>query len=360
MAIQIEPVYPLHTSLDELLAPESLSKLLSKPVTRVKRSPMDGHSGLAGGLLDYVDTDAGRLVLKRMSLEHDWIMLTSQDTQCRAVRLWQYGLLDRLHPHLEHGILACAQEDHAWAMLMDDLTGRFFAWDKPIPTRLIPVFLDRLARLHAIFWNDPGLKDARLGLCDSANLLDQTSPRLAREQVGDQLGVIPGWIAAGWQVMEELLDPDVFLLLTSLSDNPAPLASALDRFPVTLLHGDYRSENLAHLDPDRLVFIDWQEATYSLMTIDLTWFLTWVIRNIEAHEQAIRYYRQRLETYLGFPFADADWQAMIELGSLMEALRSTCFLAYWSAHGDIPENRHRDRRTVKLRNQQVHLAMRWL
>jgi len=28
---------------------------------------------------------------------------------------------------------------------MQDLTGRVYAWDKPIPPEIVPVFLDRLA-----------------------------------------------------------------------------------------------------------------------------------------------------------------------------------------------------------------------
>lgn len=352
--------YPLFDSVQEMLAPESLSELLSKRVTRVDCQPMNGHNGLAGGQLDYVDTDIGRFVLKRMSLESDWIMVSSQDSQCRAVRLWQYGLLDRMLPHLEHSIIAGAQEDHTWAMLIEDLTGSFFAWDKPIPRQLVPVFLDELARLHATFWNDPFLVDTRLGLCDLASLIDQTSPRTARNHIGKQLGVLPDWITGGWQVMEELVDPDVFLLMSNLAENPGPLTEALHRYPFTLLHGDYRAENLAHLEPDRLIAIDWQEAACSLMTIDLAWFINWIFREGEALDQAASTYRQSLEASLVAPFTDADWQAMIDLGTLVNALRSTCFVAYWSRHSDIAENRRRDEQVVKQRNQQVRDAMRWL
>ena len=352
--------YTLFDSVQEMLAPEMLSELLSKRVTRVDCQPMNGHSGLAGGQLDYIDTNVGRFVLKRMSLESDWIMVASQDSQCRAVRLWQYGLLDRVLPHLEHPIIAGAQQDHTWAMLMEDLTGSFFAWDKPIPRRLVPVFLDGLARLHATFWNDPYLHDVHLGLCDLTSLIDQTSPRKTRNYIGNQLGVLPDWITGGWQVMEELLDPDVFLLMSNLTENPGPLEEALSRYPFTLLHGDYRSENLAHLKPDRPFAIDWQEAACSLMTIDLAWFINWVLREGEALDQAVSTYRQSLEAYLVAPFTDADWQAMIDLGTLIDVLRSTCFVAYWSRHSDIAKDRIRDERVVKRRNQQVRNAMRWL
>ena len=170
-----EPQHAVFDSIEEMLTPATLSELLSRSVTRVACQPMNGHSGLAGGRLSYVNTNLGRFVLKQMSIDSDWIMFASADEQCRAVRLWQYGLLDQLRPHLEHKIIACAHDNAGWAILMIDLTGHVYGWDKPLDPALVPVFLDRLARLHAAFWNDPRLSDPRLGLSDVAQLLDQTS-----------------------------------------------------------------------------------------------------------------------------------------------------------------------------------------
>ena len=116
----LEPKYSLHASVEQMLAAGTLSELLSKQVTQVTCQPMNGHSGLAGSRLSYVITNAGRLVLKQMSSNTDWIMFSSNDTECRAVRLWQYGLLDQMLPHLEHKILACAHDGDEWAILMGD------------------------------------------------------------------------------------------------------------------------------------------------------------------------------------------------------------------------------------------------
>jgi hypothetical protein len=118
---QIGAKYSLFDSVEEMLAPETLGKLLSRPVTYVDCEPMNGHVGLAGGQLSHVDTNVCRLVLKRMSIEFDYIMFATADEQCRCVMVWQYGLLDRLCPHLEHKIVACAHGDGIWAILMHDL-----------------------------------------------------------------------------------------------------------------------------------------------------------------------------------------------------------------------------------------------
>ena len=355
----LEPKHAIFDHVEQMLAPEMLSDLLSRTITRVACQPMDGHSGLAGGRLSYVNTNLGRFVLKQMSLDSDWIMFASADEQCRAVRLWEYGLLDQLRPHLEHKIIACARDDHGWAILMHDLTGHVYSWDKPMTPDRVPVFLDRLARLHAAFWNDQRLPDPRLGLCDPAQLLDQTSLPMAEQHRNLSMGVIPEWVRGGWEVMAELLDPEVFTHLKSLTENPQPLLEALRRYPYTLLHGDYRAENLAH--PDWPVAIDWQEATRALMTIDLAWFARQgFVQDAMGQAQAITFYRTCLETCLNQCFDDADWQAMIDLGYLVDALRSTCFAAYWHKQSDTDAGRLGNERAVKQRNQQVRDAMRWL
>lgn len=358
----LEPKYTLFDSVEQMLAPERLGKLLSQPITHVEIQPLNGHSGLAGGRLSYVNTDTGRLVLKQMSIHSDWVMFASNDQVCRSVTLWQYGLLDQLQPHMQHKIIACSRDGQGWAILTHDLTGYCYAWDKPMAPELVTAFLDVLAGIHATFWNDPCLHDEFLGLCDTVNIIDQTSPIKAKKHQGQNMGVLPGWIRGGWEVMEELLEPDVFRQMLRLIESPQPLVEALSRYPHTLLHGDYRAENLAyHGTP---VIIDWQEATHSLMTIDLAWFVkNGYVRETIGQVQAVSYYRNRLETYLDQQFEDIEWQAMLALGYLVDALRATCFSAYWYKQHAIANNiKDRDdlEQEVKIRNQQVRDALRWI
>jgi hypothetical protein len=94
--------------------------------------------------------------------------------------------------------------------------------------------------------------------------------------------------------MEELLNPDTFTHLKDLIENPQPL---LSHYPYTLLH---RAANLAHLDQP--VAFDRQEATRSLMTIDLAWFVKEdCIQDAMGQVQAIGFYRQCLESIVFEP-----------------------------------------------------------
>ena len=368
MLKQVEARYTLFDSVEEMLSPESLSSLLSTPVSRVECRPMDNHNGLAGGRLSYVDTDNGRYVLKRMSINSDWLMYATDDQQGRSVRLWQYGLFDRLQPFLDHKTIACARDGGGWAILMHDLSGGLFSWDQPWAADFLPLFIDALARLHASFWNDPILNDERIGLCDSARILDGTSLPVARKRPipNEFNSPIAEWVEEGWEIMANLLDRDIFKELQKLIEDPRPLFAALDRYPFTLVHGDFRNDNLAVLPSSCLVAFDWQFAARSLMSIDLAWFAgNLTLFNYEDGEamsraQADAFYRQRLETYLQKRFDDQDWEAMIDLGNLLHALRVACITAYFSRHGDNPEWRKSEKAKVEEMGQLAQTALRWL
>ena len=353
--------HKLFDSLEEMLAPETLSELLAKPVSRVDCQPINDHEGLAGSQLFYVDTESDRLVLKRMSPEFDYLMYVTNDQRCRSVRLWQYGLLDDLRPHIEHKIIACARDGDSWVILMQDISaGLFRGWENMIPPKLVPVFLDRMARLHATFWNDPRLRDPCIGLNDHITRLNLTSPKLARDHVGDQMGVLPTFVREGWENLETLLDPEVARILCSLRDDPTPLVTALDRFPYTLIHGDYRDANLAYLAPNQPIFFDWHLSSRTLMTVDLAWFISGhAIRNSIGKTGAIRYYRNKLETYLGSTFENDTWQVMLDLGNLADAL-TICFPAYLYKIVEKLEEKAHFKMLVNECNTIVRDGLRWL
>ncbi len=353
----IEPKYRLFESVEQMLSADTLSELLSKHVTRVNCKPMNGHTGLAGGRLSYVITNAGRLVLKQMSIHTDWLMFSTLDTQCRAVRVWQYGLLDQILPHLKHKILACAHDGDGWAILMEDLSGLVFSWDKAMAPDLVPAFLDALARLHASFWNDARLAEPPLGLMDTA-VLPGIVNKAHKYKDGD-LGVLPKWIRDGWEMLEMLLDVKVCQLMKDLIENPVPLVKAIQRYPATLLHGDYRAENLAYNDGP--IVLDWQNVSRSLMSFDLAWFTkNGYVADTIGQEAAVGYYRRRLEGYLNRHFDEHTWQAMIDLGFALDALCMVCFFGYFYLSDPDPENKRFNKQMVQRLGERVQNGMRWI
>ncbi len=354
MIKQLEARYSVFNSVESMLAPETLSYLLSKTITRAEVQSMNGHGGVAGSYMDYVQTNAERLVLKRMSVDHDWLMFASDDYQCRSVTLWQYGLLDQLIPHVEHKIIACARDGKGWGILMHDLTGSVHTWGDTMSPERVPFFLDALARIHATFWNDHSLQDPQLGLCSPIALLDNSALPKARQHPDYQGSAIPEWVRKGWEALPNIVPPEVFEHMLDLIENPQPLFEALKRYPVTLLHGDYRAENLAFVKPDSPIALDWQMSAYSLMTIDLAWF----VKNDYVHaamseDDAICYYRRRLESYLGQKFDNTEWQVMLDLGRCFEAMRSVGICTFFCRQQTDPERRAFEEHMLKRFGQHV-------
>lgn len=355
----LKPKSTVFDNLEEMLAPETLSALLAKPVTHVECASPEVW-GNAGSDFIYVDTDVGRLILKMMSIASDYEMFATDDHLCRSVTLWQYGLLDQISSHLAHEIIACGHENDVWTILMRDLSGHFL-WEKDEQASdLLPAFLNAIARLHAEFWNDARLHDARLGLDSPRILFRLSSPSFARAHNNDHWGRLPGWCIGGWKVMEELLDADVFSHMKSLIEDPRPLLDALNRYPYTLLQGDLYKRNLAHIAPNQVVVVDWQLAMRSLMTIDLARIVLDFSMDPAEQVWAQEYYRQCLEGYLNKSYEDTQWQAMVDLGILTEVLWITCYPAYSVDRADDPDFSRYAEMRLKACNQQVRDGVRWL
>jgi hypothetical protein len=363
--------HELLASVDDMLAPETLSELVRGSISEVRRSPLAERMGTSQNRFEWVSVTVNgreerRYALKRILFKDDWFMNVTNDTLCRSITLWQYGLLDRLSSHIDHTIIACSRDRDGWAILMKDVSaGQHPALDIIATPRQIHGFLDAQAFMHAAFWADVELKDAHLGLNDNASLIGMSSVPTAR-QFAHVPGVIPSWILEGWEIIQTLLEPDAKNIYCQLMLNPPALYEAVARYPVTLTHGDYRgggSANLSYMveQPVPVCAFDWQHASCALMTIDMTWFINRVnVRSVIAPHDAAVYYCNRLEHYLGFRFDPVQWQAMLELGLLADALRMGCFDAYFAIHASNEEFRTRHRAVIEGYNKQIRAGARWL
>ena len=355
----------LYASVDEMLAPETLSDLIGQPVTRVRSSDLD-HNGLSGARLLSVEATHGATssayVLKCMAPQWDWIMLASEDHRCRSVTLWQYGLLGRLQPDVEHAIVACVHDEHGWAILMHDV-GNKLVGQEPFTVKTIKSLLKGLATLHAHFWQAPELADPALGLCDNAQLLTALSPQ-TMQRIPLTSNPFRQCVIEGWPLLQEIVAPDVAEILLDLMADPNPLVTALARYPATLVHGDYRSQNLGLAEQKQLpvTLLDWQLASNSAATIDLAWFLdtSQVRLSPISTEAAVTYYQQCLAHGLGNRFDESWWQSMWALGELAHVVRLGSASAWVSIYGPNDALRTAKRKSLANYEKQVRAAVRWL
>ena len=161
-------------------------------------------------------------------------------------------------------------------------------------------------------------------------------------------------------MLETIIEPDVFQIANELNENPESLAAALKRYPYTLLHGDYRGANLAYLEPDQVAVFDWHLSSRALMTLDLAFFSGgYFVRNAMGKAGAIRYYRDKLESYLGFSFDDDTWQVMLDLGNLIDAF-FICFRAFFYMNAKEPEWKAFHKIQIEECVKSIRAGLRWL
>ncbi|MEO7002398.1 MAG: phosphotransferase [Ktedonobacterales bacterium] len=227
-----------------------------------------------------------------------WLAEVSGDVQAREVRLLSTGLLADVPRRIQTGALAWAEAEDASedtdtdgvigvphaALLMRDLRSRLLPTPYRAPSGRLPadmLFLfDRLAELHARFWNDPRLADPALGLVTPQTALlmfapDDIHARLAQ---GDLHPYLP-LADAGWQAFFTLAAPEAAEILRGVLHDPEPVLAAINRLPQTLLHGDVWGPNMGFLPATRrwpqrgaaLLLIDWALATIGPATYDALW-----------------------------------------------------------------------------------------
>ena len=349
--------YKRYDTVEEMLAPETLSKILQTPVSYVRCLPYGGKTGHSNSRIQIVEIESEtktHFILKRMSFATDWIMIASEDTLCRSVTLWQSGVLDQLQPKIEHAIIACSQDgENGWALLMRDISVGLFRNIRIFNAATVHHFLDAMVTLHATFWQNLELSNPKLGLCNNTTMLQQLSPA-AVSKWPNITSKIPPMLVEGWELLQGIVSDDVADTLRQLVEKPQILVNALSDYPKTLVHGSLRRDNLALLpiEPPQPVFLDWQTAGYALATIDLAFFLdtTVVIQSPLSVEEIIAYYYQGLITHLGHEIDPDIWQAMLELGQLVNILR----LGYFTAL-------HDDRDFIEnIYEPQVRAAVKWL
>ena len=327
-------------SLDALLAPETLSRLVGCPIVSARHLPFVGGHSASGSSFLAIETNDGqgpRFVVKRSSPACDWIVRGTADDRGREVLVWTTGLLDRLPPEITHPVVACARDDTGWAILMHDVSNHLL----PDPMGETPIsdadhsrFLDALAALHASFWEQPEITDPALGYCSPWHRYTVFSEECGRREAAHPNEVVH-WIREGWNSLWMLIEPDVATLLRRLLADPAPLCSAMARYPQTVIHGDPRAANLGIMavPRPRVVLIDWHFVGPGVPGVDLAWHLLSTGYKVSvSRATTISWYRERLAQRLGSRFEERWWHPQLELSLLGEVVRSGWKFGWNIAH----------------------------
>jgi thiamine kinase-like enzyme len=233
----------------------------------VEREVLAEHVGLSGAGLERVRlADGRRLVVKRASPRTDITLRLVDAAVSGEYLLWRAGVLDRLPAGVGHAVVDGWIEDDVTVLVMRDLGDAVLTWDDHLSADQTRLVMDRLARLHVAF-----LGAAPADLPPLVKMLDLFAPHKLRPMAeeGNELARVA---LRGWELFEETVDPDVARPALALLADVRPLAEALLRGPVTLLHADCASVNMA-FEGDDLVLLDWALATAGPGALDVARFV---------------------------------------------------------------------------------------
>ena len=185
-------------------------------------------------------------------------------------------------------------EDQNFLILMEDLE-HYRVGDQQAGADLDDTLLmaDELAKLHAAFW----------GRVDELDWV----PHIAHSYHADNMDML---VRIGWpnmcEVFAEAIDPAHAAMGDQLIEALPTLQQWMDHAPVTLLHGDFRMENVFFgVDAGQLpiAIADWQGPLLGRGMVDVALMLAQSTRTSvrQAHErEVIARYTERLAT-LGVP-----------------------------------------------------------
>jgi hypothetical protein len=360
-------IHPLYTSLEDMTRPETVSTLVRQPIASVRLVPFQpvGSSSTQSEFLA-LETDPVAepgYVVKRMVQEQDWVMQTTDDRHWRAIAIWQHGVLDRLPAEIDHAIIACAVDGAGRAILLRDVSHALMPDGTPRSSEDTARVLDAMAALHAAFWDDDVLCNPALQLCCQRRLFTHTSPDTITPIAARSTAPVLGMIREGWGLLPRLVDADVVELIRELAHDPGPLCTALERYPHTLVHGDWRPANLGieRGEQRRLILLDWQRPTATVPGADLAYFLAFTANSRSlSREAAIDLYKQRLADRLGARFDLAWWQPQFELSCLGTFVLLGCLQAWFAVHTADADRHRQDRAELAWWSEMVRAGARWL
>lgn len=304
----------------------SVEELLANATSREEWKTSES---LSGSMLERVEIDGERFVIKHLHVDDDWIQRCQGDLLTKPLTMWRSGLFDALPASLDHTIVdvACGLGRNGWgsAILMRDVTPTMLrVEDGVIPMEHHLRFVDHMAELHAHFWD---FRDT-IGLFPMGNRYLMLTPLMsAIEAERRATDPVPPLVAQGWKRIADE-SPVMAKIVLPLVEAPWPLIDAQDRSPQTLIHSDWKAGNLGAHDDGRTVLLDWAFPGQAPGSLDIAWYIAVNCDLLpQSKEETIDVYREALARH-GVAI-DGWWDEWLELGLLGMAVMMT-----WSKSGD--------------------------
>ena len=271
-------------------------------------------AGKSGARLDRVVIDGERYVVKHLDPDADWTMRAAGVEGGAVLELWRRGILARLPDCIDQPIVGVAHEG-VTVLLMRDVGDRLVpVSDDKVPLDQHLRFVHHMAALHAHFWET----ELDIDVVPAHTRYLELSPRTAeREAALGSPPLVPRLIGEGWPLFARVA-PRAAEVVVPLTHDPAPLVHALAAGPGTLVHGNWKLDNLGTAVDGRTILLDWETPGRGAGVSDLAWYLAINCRRLpQSKEATIDAYRAALERH-GVP-TEEWWERQLGL-SLVGAL----------------------------------------
>ena len=235
-------------------------------VENAERHPVADSDGKSGATLERAVLADGRsVVVKRFDPGADLVMRITGDERGREVAMWESGIFNSLPADVGHAVIGgWFDDDGLGVLVMRDLGDAVLTWQSRVTPDRCRAMLRSVASLHRAFHEQPpdGLTplDAVLGIFEPARIRPYAHEELA------------GYALRGWEIWADLVTDDVGEQVLALAQDATPLSRALRKRPLTMIHGDLATVNMA-FEADHLTLIDWGIATAAPGAVDIGRFL---------------------------------------------------------------------------------------
>jgi hypothetical protein len=269
----------------------SASTLSARLAGAESRQPWIPDDTKSGARFERVTIAGTPYVLKYQDPADDWLLRAAGDPGIRYVRLWEFGLLDRMPDVIDHAVVDAGFDGVGQVLLRD--VGPHLLDGRPFTAEQHRRFLAHMAALHATFWDFHD--DVGLTPLDRRYLLFAPAVAAA-EAARASPALVPQVMADGWAALPAVA-PDLAAAVLPLLDDPAPLVDALMGVPHVLVHGDWKAGNIGSHPDGRTVLLDFGEAPGEASPLaDLSWYLALNADLLpESKDEALQTYRDALE-----------------------------------------------------------------
>jgi hypothetical protein len=208
----------------------------------------------------------GDLVVKRVVPLDGWMGRATHDEQGRSARLWLDGQMARLPVQLDTAIQRVEEDAGGYWIHMRDVSEHLIGEERRLGFEELYAVFGAAAGMHREFHGEDVASATRL-----EDFLAIASPATVAREI-EELDLPPKQLPAGWDAFAQAVPQDVASAIAALTVDPAPLASALARDGLTLIHGDLRDDNLGVMGND-VFLIDWDLAAMATPGVEVVWFM---------------------------------------------------------------------------------------